>query len=371
MRRIVLIGHPYSSIGVAAHLRSYLKGLASLSADVRVYDLFKFERRGDAAHHRLVGPYETDTIGPDDLRLFVINADEVEGAERALQQAGFEWNRELSVIVPAWELSIFPQQWVPHLDRFRTILGISWFVASSIGRATGRPIPIVGQGAERDIGYLLPRRYFGIRESAYVFLIFFDTSSYAQRKNSTAGLEALKRLRAQLPYDDFSLVFKIKGDHEDAEALRYQDYVRQIGGTMISNVLNETEVTSLLFGSDCLISLHRSEGFGRGPAEMMFMGRNVIATGYSGNMDYMSQKNSCVVEFSMVDVKENEYPFGEGQTWADADIDHAAFFARRLLQDATFAASTKGRGQLDLRRGWSDKSVAVRLLTALDDMLTA
>ena len=41
-------------------------------------------------------------------------------------------------------------------------------------------------------------------------------------------------------------------------------------------------------GADCYVSLHRAEGFGYTLAEAMWIGKPVIATGYSGNVDYMS-----------------------------------------------------------------------------------
>src|SRR3546814_5890465 len=66
-----------------------------------------------------------------------------------------------------------------------------------------------------------------------------------------------------------------------------------------------------------IFSLHRSEGFGRGLAEAMYLGKPVIATRYSGNLDFMDERTAYLVDHELVPVQTGEYPFAEGQHWAD------------------------------------------------------
>ena len=47
--------------------------------------------------------------------------------------------------------------------------------------------------------------------------------------------------------------------------------------------------------ADCYVSLHHAEGFGYTMAEAMFYGVPVIASGYSGNLEYMTAENSFLV----------------------------------------------------------------------------
>jgi glycosyltransferase involved in cell wall biosynthesis len=77
---------------------------------------------------------------------------------------------------------------------------------------------------------------------------------------------------------------------------------------VINKVLSRDEMYGLIKVCDCYVSLHRSEGFGLGIAEAMLLGKPVIATGYSGNMDFMRPDNSCLIDYSLVDVKVAEYP---------------------------------------------------------------
>ena len=71
---------------------------------------------------------------------------------------------------------------------------------------------------------------------------------------------------------------------------------------------------------DCFLSLHRSEGFGRGPAEAMFFGKPVIATGWSGNMDYMAPGTAFPVRYRLLPVGRGAYPFADGQVWACGEL---------------------------------------------------
>ena len=71
-------------------------------------------------------------------------------------------------------------------------------------------------------------------------------------------------------------------------------------------------------------------------AEAMYLGKPVIATGYSGNMDFMTKDNSCLVDYELVAVKEGQYPFSAGQVWADPDWAQAAYFAEKLLDEPEF-----------------------------------
>jgi glycosyltransferase involved in cell wall biosynthesis len=106
---------------------------------------------------------------------------------------------------------------------------------------------------------------------------------------------------------------------------------------LIDKVLTDRETKSLVNLCDCFLSLHRSEGFGRGLAEAMYLGKPVIATGYSGNMDFTNNHNACLVDYTLIPVKGNEYPFAAGQKWADPDIDHAVWFMKRLINEPHYA----------------------------------
>jgi len=88
--------------------------------------------------------------------------------------------------------------------------------------------------------------------------------------------------------------------------------------------IDRREVNALINASDCFVSLHRAEGFGLPIAEAMYMNKPVIATGWSGNMDFMNVENSFPVRFKLQHLGHDVGPYRKGIRWAEPDLHHAA-----------------------------------------------
>jgi glycosyltransferase involved in cell wall biosynthesis len=88
----------------------------------------------------------------------------------------------------------------------------------------------------------------------------------------------------------------------------------------------------LIAEADCYVSLHRAEGFGYTMAEAMYYGVPVIASGYSGNLEYMTPANSFLVPCKATFVKNADGPFQRGSVWGDPDIDIAAALMRQVVE---------------------------------------
>jgi glycosyltransferase involved in cell wall biosynthesis len=97
----------------------------------------------------------------------------------------------------------------------------------------------------------------------------------------------------------------------------------------------------------------------------MLLGKPVIATNYSGNTDFMTSSNSCPVDYSLVAVKPGEYPYGEGQVWADADVDHAAWYMRRLAEDRAYRERIGAAARATMFRDFSAEATGRRFLQRL------
>ena len=90
---------------------------------------------------------------------------------------------------------------------------------------------------------------------------------------------------------------------------------------------------------DCLVSLHRSEGFGLLVAEAMLLGRPVIATDYGATTELVTPATGFAVDCRLIAVPPGAYPFAEGQIWADPDITHAAWLMQRVHADPAFSVA--------------------------------
>ena len=105
---------------------------------------------------------------------------------------------------------------------------------------------------------------------------------------------------------------------------------------------------ALVAAADCYVSLHRSEGLGLTMAEAMAVGTPVIATAYSGNLDFMPEGSALLVPAAEVEVGPGHYYPAKGH-WADPDIDAAAGMMRRVEADPALRRDLAAGGRRALQ----------------------
>ena len=359
---VTIIGHPWAPIGMGEQMRSHVHACNAVHLHHQVLDIFRYAQRTDQAHTQLLGDLEI-TAPPGGIRIFHINGDEVERVIEAFEARGGVFADGYNIIAPAWELPAYPKTWALNLQKFNEVWALSRFIGDSLATA-GVKSHLVGQAIEFAPGPMLPRRHFGIRESAFVLLHFFDLSSYASRKNPEAVLDLFARIRAEDPFRDVQLVLKVKNGEQAAE-----DWATGVADDpqikVISTPLDTIGVKSLLNACDVFVSLHRAEGFGRGLGEAMGLGRIALGTGWSGNVDFMTQENSLLVDHELVKLRRDEYPFWRGQSWADADVAHAHSLLRPLLDDPSRGSTLARRGQAEALMSHGSRAVGLRILARL------
>ena len=178
------------------------------------------------------------------------------------------------------------------------------------------------------------KEYFGLNPNEFIFLFSFDFNSIPERKNPQAVVNAFKKA---FPTRDSAarLILKtMNGNHysefrKNLEALIDQDPRIEIR----DEHLTQDEMRGLIRSIDCYISLHRAEGLGLGLAEAMYLGKPTIATGYSGNTEFMNSTNSMLVPYTLVPIPSGAYPNGENQMWAEPDIVVAAENMQKMVFD--------------------------------------
>ena len=101
---------------------------------------------------------------------------------------------------------------------------------------------------------------------------------------------------------------------------------------LVAESLSRSDLLALYGSCDVFLSLHRSEGFGRGIAEALQLGVNVIATDFGGNTDFCSGPLAHPVRWRKVPVPRGSYPYADGHYWAEPDLDHAAQLCQQLAE---------------------------------------
>lgn len=365
----VLIGHPFAPIGRGEDIRCTFRALRSVAIRPKLLDLYPLQSAAGAVYDEFV-----DTLTPQagNINIFHLNGDEIEPALKTLR--GRLPDSAYNIIYPAWELSRYPQEWLRQLNRFDEVWAPSEFIRDSLRGDLTRPLLHMPLACEVVLSSLLNRRYFGIPESAFAFLFFFDLRSYATRKNPMAVLQAFLKLRVLRPTADCCLIIKLNGsEHDHAAAAELRDAVAAQNERifLIDKTLSDDEVKNLIRSCDCFVSLHRAEGFGRGLAEAMYLGKPVIATAYSGNLDFMHEHNSLLVDYQLVPLCEGDYPAWQDQFWADPDIEQAARLMAQLVDDPSWGQSLGRFASLDVRRGISYRACGLRYRNRLAEIVRA
>jgi glycosyltransferase involved in cell wall biosynthesis len=135
---------------------------------------------------------------------------------------------------------------------------------------------------------------------------------------------------------------------------------------IVDKYLVKDELHSLMSLSDCYVSLHRSEGFGLTLAESMYMGKPVIATAYSGNMDFMTVNNSFPVKYTLIEIEKDTGPYKKGNVWADPDIGHAAEMMDFVYRNREIAAQIGQTASRDIRTLYSPSAIGRRAKERID-----
>ena len=265
----------------------------------------------------------------------------------------------------AWELEKPPVSWV----RAAKLLHELWLPSEFVRRAFAGAIPIPAHTLPTPIrapqpSRPYPRSEFGLRDDETVFLFSFAYGSRAARKNPWAVVRAFREAFSPAVGDVRLVIKAVQGELFAAEAASLRALATGDARiTLIEGFMTRDQISGLQNACDCYVSLHRSEGFGLGMAECMALGKTVIATAWSANLDFMNERNSLLVDYTLVPVKPDEYPDGQGQSWAEADIESAARNMRRAYADAPLRTALGHAAAEYMRRNYSEQAVG-RLLRA-------
>ena len=238
----------------------------------------------------------------------------------------------------AWELPRLPVAWLASLRYLHEIWVPSTFTRDAVAAATDKPVHVVPHPLPSMTATPNMRGKLGLPADALVVLNVFHVGSAFARKNPLAAIAAFRKAFGDR--SDRVLAIKLI-DNGVAGARRELDAAIAGAGNirLIEGMLPAADIAGLMAAADIVISLHRSEGFGLVPAQAMAAGKAVIATGWSGNLDFMNNNNSALVSYTLIPVRDPEGSFKSGdQKWAEPNVDEAAEWLRRLANDAALRA---------------------------------
>jgi glycosyltransferase involved in cell wall biosynthesis len=358
---INLVGYLQAETGMGEAARSLARALqsADIPHSLHSLDLNVLAPNRDRSFERQSSDF------PYDINLFVVNADQVPPVVDSLGPEVFA--RRFNVGLWLWELSRLTPSFQTSFRYLHEVWTPSTFCVDAFGAASPNPVrrlPLPVAAGPAPYG----RDHFDLPADDFVFLFMFNYLSYFERKNPLALVEA------------FSTAFPspsrvrlvLKTSHAEF-APELEQRLKAAAGegpiTLLDGYLEGDEVSSLIAACDAYVSLHRSEGYGLTLAEAMAHGKPVVATAYSGNMDFFGVSNGFPVRYDLVEIASDTGPYPAGAEWADPSVEHAAEIMRRLVEEPEAAAAVGARAARDIAHQLSVPAVGRQLRQLFDGIL--
>jgi len=356
-----VVGYLRGGLGLGQAARLYVEALhtagvpvRTTTVDVPLPDVVGLD--GRRAEIKTTDFADLHVDGELPFNLVCVNAPELPALHKQLGPAFFE--DRYTIGVWAWEVDAVPRSWDAAFALVDEIWVYSHYVQEILSRVSPVPVvrvplPIVAPPTGGDLDQTT-------RPDGFSFLFLFDFYSTLARKNPLGLVEAFTRAFA--PGEGPQLVLKShNGDFKPARLTQLREAAAERPDIqLVDRFLSSAEMAALMRRADCYVSLHRAEGFGLTLGETMALGKPVIATGFSANLDFMTPENSYLVRYREVDVGPEGENYPASGTWAEPDLEHAAQLMREVWERQDEARARGERAQREITEPFSLEAVGER-----------
>jgi glycosyltransferase involved in cell wall biosynthesis len=341
---LVVSGLISEAKGVSQAARLTAAGLSAAGYSVTSHDLRSLldARSGAGA------------ILPGHGGVWLIHANPPEALKALARLPAAQWRNRYRIGYWAYELPRVPPLWTAASMAFHEVWAPSEFVADAL-RASGVAAPVrvmphpvsTGAGLARH-----DRTRFHIPSRAFAVLAMGDLLSSATRKNLIGAIEIYRRA-FPAPSDQTVLIIKTQPGTTDKAFVRQSRAA--IDGRpdvlLLTDTLSQSDTRQLIASCDVVLSPHRAEGFGLALAEAFLLGVPALATGWSGNLDFMRDVPELLIDNRMVPVRDPDGVYrGARLEWAEPNPADAAAKLRALAGDSALRRSLAGRGKMAVER---------------------
>lgn len=336
-RGVNLVGYLDRDLGLGVAARSLRAALRSAGVEVTdiAYDRTSSRRSGGARSQVLEAPHAVNLlmVTPDQLPYLVADI----GSELF---AGRH-----SIGLWYWETDVLTDRQMSAFAHVDEVWGATRYLVDVFAACDRVPVSLVPVPLEFDDVVVGPgeRARLGL-DDRFTVLFSFDFLSVMDRKNPIGLVEAFTSAFA--PADGARLILKaINGEVFPEQKEHLLDVIADRPDIELwDRYLEGGDRLALVAASDCYASLHRSEGLGLTMAEAMAVGTPVVATAYSGNLDFMDDDSAMLVPARVVEIGPGHFYPASGH-WAEPDLDDAAAALRRLASDPALRQRLGRRGR--------------------------
>jgi len=357
-RGIKWMGPVYDSSGYGSATRSYLASLAQREEIDLSIDFKSFET--EKTKHNAVDIFAKDikATKPFDVQVSHFTPDNFDAVKSYLPGV-------YNIGYTTWETDRLPDMWVVYCNQMNEIwVPSSWNKTVFENSGVTVPVNVIPHIVEVDD--LGESAYMSLDTSANTF-VFYSIFQWLERKNPSALLRAY--LTEFNPDEQVCLVMKtyrINTSHAEVEMIK-RDVKKIKEGLclksfpalrLFGSLLSSSQMRGLHDAGDCYVIPHRAEGFGIPIAEAMALGKPVIATGYSGNLDFMNKKNSLLIDYNLCPCYNMIFDNYHGKmNWADPSVHDLKKLMRYAFENRDKLEVLGKAGQKTINTKFSSKAI--------------
>jgi glycosyltransferase involved in cell wall biosynthesis len=345
-----LIGYVQGQLGIGEDLRCTTSALAAAGVPTALLN-FPPGQEIPQNDHSLTDQIQSQ--GPYAFNLFCLTAEEI--ARYLMERSEIQLQERYNIGYSPWELSRWPGPWLPLLGLVDELWASSQHTADAMQQGLETPHHAAAQPGPTlrtlpltvtlDLEQPLPlttaqrqaiRHRYQLPLDSVIFTFSFDLNSSIHRKNPLLAMRAFQRAFPPEHPLAARVALLIKTHWSKRPSAEWHRLKQQAAADprlhILETTLPRTELLSLYAACDAFLSLHRAEGFGRGLAEALLLGLDVIATDYGGNCDFCTGPLAHPVRYELIPVANSHYPHHRGQSWAQASVAHAAERMQQVAQ---------------------------------------
>ncbi|MDM0114684.1 glycosyltransferase family 4 protein [Variovorax sp. J22R133] len=355
-----VIGHFCYPSGLRVSVESMTQAMRSAGVSTSLRDVLT-DPKDDPQHAEFHGVECFDTT--------IIHVQPEPHFDAAYERAQLEARepRTYRIAYWYWEFASIPDSWVAKAKNADEVWAATNFVAQGLKDRLKIPVRTLFPGVKLAPFQRRGRDYFGLDNGPFTFLFTFHMMSVMERKNPLGLIRAFKLAFAA--NDGPCLVLKTSyGERYPAQLQELREAAEGANIKVIDAVYSPADVLALMDVCDSYVSLHRSEGLGLTIAEAMLLGKPVIATNFSGNVDFMDESNSLPVDYKLVKLGWPIPPYDAHLEWAEPSIKHAAQQMRRVNDNQEWAREVGQKGKASAEANLSLEAAGQRFSKCLEEI---
>jgi glycosyltransferase involved in cell wall biosynthesis len=360
-----IIGFAEGVLGIGEDARAVATALGHAGIHRCICNLTLPDRHATSAPSQMEALYVGQPLFP--INIFAMTA--FETARLAAQRGASLRSGRYNIGYWPWELTSLPEEWRFVFDLVDEVWAPSRFLVEVYSGLTPKPVILMPPCVAVPPAAPMDLTAFGIEPGNIVFLTMFDFNSFIARKNPQAAIAAFK---AAFPNADGPERMIVKSLNAHAHDASLKDIQQLIGDddrfVLLDGAFSRAEVGGLIAAADCFVSLHRAEGFGRVIAEAMLLRTPVVATNWSGSVDFLKADTGFPVDGALRPVAPEEYVFWEGSDWAEPSLASAAAALRRVAARPAGIDTLLDNAQMRISSTYDLASVSRRLAARIAEI---